>query len=284
MVATQYLMQFYDLHHYKQTEIEIDHANEKFKAVGKITTKAGWRELFGKEDADESGDPDDKSQSLPIVAQGDKVDALNNEINKKTTKAPKPFTLATILEAMVDIHKYVKNPEIKKILKDVKGIGTEATRSNILKDLTQSIIELRGKKEELYPSAKAIELFRILPAELKFPDTTAAWEMAFNDIVETNCNIQPFIDSQIRLITKLIDQYKGSIKVRDVCKTPSVPKVVPKNAETCPTCKKGKMVLRTGPKGDFYGCNNFPACRFTKPATDSPAKEKPKQRDPVPVM
>lgn len=272
MVAMQYIMQFYDLHNFKQTEIEIDHAGEKFNAVGKVTVKAGWRELFGKDDQDEK---DEDSQSLPVVAQGDKVNVVKNEINQKTTKPPKPFTLGSILEAMENIHKYVKNPEAKKILKDVKGIGTARTSGTILKDLTKDIIEVYGKKEELHPSPKAVALYRILPAELKYPDTTAVWEMSFNQIVETNSDIDPFIANQVKLITKLIDQYKGAIKPRVVKQAPAPDK----NAETCPECKKGKLVLRTGSKGNFYGCNNFPKCKFTKTATPAP-----KAKSDFPIM
>lgn len=274
LVAIAYVAQFLPMHEYKQTDIEIDQCGEKFKATGRITVKAGWRELFGKEDADDDSS-EDNNQVLPVLNIGDTLKVENNQIVEKTTSPPKPFTLGTIVKAMVNIDKYVTNKEIKKILKETQGIGTDATRANILKELIENLIEVRGKKEELYPTPKAQELYNILPDELKLPDTTALWEMTLNGITESNSDIQPFIDKQVSFVTGLIGEYKDQIKTvprpynnvtaGNNTKNKSKPaQQSDKKTKKCPKCKDGKLIERKGSNGVFYGCSNYPACKHSE--------------------
>ncbi len=60
------------------------------------------------------------------------LDCLKGELVEKMTQAPKHFTDATLLAAMTGISRYVKDPEIRKILKETDGLGTEATRAGSL--------------------------------------------------------------------------------------------------------------------------------------------------------
>jgi DNA topoisomerase-3 len=275
MVATMFIAQFMPEHEYKQTTIELCIADQTFKAVGKTTTNPGWRALFGKDDSDEeSNSNDETAQTLPELREDESLPLVSVDTITKKTAPPKPFTQITLIDAMVNIHKFVKDKNLQAILKETDGIGQESTRSSIIKELCENsssknikgevtkipaLLEERGKKAELYPSAKALKMYEMLPIEIKTPDTTALWEKEFNDIVTSNSDIEPFTRKINALVSGIVSQYRNLI-------TPKIikPKLeIPLTAKTCPKCKKGKMLLR-GKITKFYGCSTFPKCEHTE--------------------
>lgn len=248
LIAQAYIAQFYPIHVFNQTRAEIEHVNETFIANGRIIVTMGWKELYGGESKEEE---DEDNKTLPAMKKGDNAEFIGVTAEKKTTKPPTRFTSSTLLQAMKEIHKYVKNPELKKHLKDVSGIGTEATRASIIKELTvRSFIE--EKKKYLYPTEAAYLLIDALPEELTYPDSTAIWEIIFNRMVDGKAELNSFIDQQTNFITTLCQKAKEiPIKNYD------------SNAQLCPRCKKGVLKLRNGKNGAFWGCTRFPECRGT---------------------
>lgn len=248
LIAQAYIAQFYPVHVYNQTRAEIEHADETFIANGRVIVTMGWKELYGGESKE---DEDEDNKTLPAMKKGDTAEFIGVTAEKKTTKPPIRFTSSTLLQAMKEIHKYVKNPELKKHLKDVSGIGTEATRASIIKELTvRSFIE--EKKKYLYPTEAAYLLIDTLPEELTYPDSTAIWEIIFNRMVDGKAELNSFIDQQTNFITTLCQKAKEiPIKNYD------------SNAKLCPRCKKGVLKLRNGKNGAFWGCTRFPECRGT---------------------
>ena len=83
----------------------------------------------------EDNQEEQEEKSLPAVRKGDAVTAKDSKLDQRKTKPPSRFTSATLVQAMKEIHKYVKNEDLKKQLKDVSGIGTEATRATIIGEL-----------------------------------------------------------------------------------------------------------------------------------------------------
>lgn len=145
LIAQAYIAQFYPVHVYSQTKAEVRHVDECFTASGRIIRELGWKELYGS-DAEEKKEEDDGT--LPPMEKGDPVEYLQATAEKKSTRPPARFTAATLLAAMKEIHKYVKNPDLKKKLKDVSGIGTEATRATIIKELVQRGFLSEEKKKK----------------------------------------------------------------------------------------------------------------------------------------
>ena len=89
---------------------------------------------------------------------------MDKQIDKKATKPPSRFTAATLLQAMKEIHKFVKNEDLKKQLKAVSGIGTEATRATIIEELiSRGFMKETGKKKILTPTENAYLLVDALP-------------------------------------------------------------------------------------------------------------------------
>jgi DNA topoisomerase-3 len=248
LIAQAYVAQFYPIHVYNQTRAEIEHAGEDFIANGRVIVTMGWKEIYN---SDNKEDDDEDSKTLPDMKKGDKADFIDAIAEKKTTKPPPRFTSSTLLQAMKEIHKYVKNPELRKHLKDVSGIGTEATRASIIKELTARSF-LEEKKKYLYPTDSAYLLIDALPEELTYPDSTAIWEIIFNRMVDGTAQLTSFIEQQTKFITDLCLKAKEvPIENRD------------SNVKKCPRCKLGVLKMRNGKNGAFWGCSRYPECRGT---------------------
>ena len=248
LIAKNYAVQFYPVHVYDETVIEVSYKKEKFSARGKIVKEIGWRKFYV---AAKTKSDDEVAQTLPKVAKGDSVTYKNSELKKSTTEPPPRFTASSLVQGMKDIHKYVKNPEVQQQLKDVYGIGTEATRAQIIDDLiSRGFLSFKTKKT-LQPTEKAFMLIDLLPDEITFPDATAIWEDKLHSMSEGEGTIDEFLAGQVNFTKQL-------------CKKAVTAKIKPPEGVTiCPRCKSGVMVKRNGKNGEFWGCSNYPTCKMT---------------------
>jgi DNA topoisomerase-3 len=246
LIAQAYIAQFFPVHAYSQTKVAVRHAAENFTAGGRIVRELGWKELYGT-DADEKKEEDEGT--LPPMESGDKVDFVQAAAEKKSTRPPGRFTAATLLAAMKEIHKYVKNPELKKQLKDVSGIGTEATRATIITELlTRGFLREEKKKKFLVPTASAYLLIDALPEELTYPDSTALWENILRQMAEGSQSLEEFLRRQAEYTAEICAQATGL-------------RFALKGDYPCPRCGNGVLQPRNGKNGKFWGCSQHPACR-----------------------
>lgn len=249
LVAQAYLAQFYPIHEYDQTRMVIEAADETFIAHGKTVTVPGWKVLYQSDKHDEE---DEEKGTLPAVRKGDGVHYQNSQVDKKATKPPPRFTPSTLLAAMKEIYKYVKDESLKKKLKEVQGIGTEATRATIIQELIQrKFLTTEGKKKYLKPTDDAYLLVDSLPDEMLYPDETAVWEERLYQMSLGKDDLNHFLHDQLSFLDTLVTAAR---------------KVVMHLAgiKVCPVCGSA-MVKRHGKYGDFYGCSNYPSCRHTEP-------------------
>ncbi|MBB5337605.1 DNA topoisomerase 3 [Pectinatus brassicae] len=252
LIAQRYIAQFYPVHVYEQIKLTVKYAGENFQATGRVEKDLGWKILYVSENKkNEVNGDDDKLAILPAMEKNDSADFINAMLDQKATKPPTRFTPSTLLAGMKEIHKYVKNEDVKKKLKAIYGIGTEATRASIIDDLIRrKFLVTEGKKKYLIPTSMANMLVDALPDELLYPDFTAMWEDYLNTLANGDGSLDEFIAKQIGF-TRLLCQ-----KANDV--------VMPNDdGMLCPRCKKGVMIHRHGKNGDFWGCSNFPQCRMT---------------------
>ncbi len=254
LIARAYVAQFYPPYIYEQTKIEITAAGELFTASGRVECRAGWRELYRQEKQELSeADGDDAGGVFPPLAKGDTVHYRDLQIEPKMTKPPTRFTASTLLEAMKGIHRYVRDERLKKQLRAVAGIGTEATRATIIAELTaRKLMVAKGKKKYLYPTETAYLLIDALPTALTYPDETAKWEERLARIGTGEDTLEAFLRDQTEYVTDLVTMANDDIAHAA--------------ALSCPVCGKA-LRLRTGKFGSFYGCSGYPACRHTQPAT-----------------
>ncbi|RCY27431.1 DNA topoisomerase, partial [Escherichia coli] len=127
LVARQYLLQFYPPFEYNDSRVLLRIAGGLFQAKARRILKAGWKALLGVEEDDE-----EEAGTLPALRQGEELRCERGELLEKMTQAPKAFTDATLLAAMTGIARHVQDPEIRKILRETDGLGTEATRAGII--------------------------------------------------------------------------------------------------------------------------------------------------------
>ncbi|SNV01231.1 DNA topoisomerase 3 [Megamonas hypermegale] len=258
LIAQAYIAQFYSVHIYDQTKITVMYMNENFTASGRTVKQLGWKELYlqnanknNLNNSEEINGKEEENSSLPLMKKNDVVDYIDGKYEKKSTKPPTRFTSATLLAGMKEIHKYVKDVEVKKKLKDIYGIGTEATRASIIEDLIKrGFLQTEGKKKYLIPTQTAYMLIDVLPDEMTYPDSTAIWEDYLHSLSEGEGTVEKFLQMQANF-------------TKDLCLKANATVLVGQNEYKCPRCKRGILVKRNGKNGTFWGCSNFPTCRMT---------------------
>ena len=205
LVAKKYLAQFLPIHKFLSTKILISFADEKFSATGKNIVELGWKIIF-------KNSSDDNEQFLPKISETDHLKFVDAKILDKITKPPMRFTPSTLLQAMKEIFKFVRDDSLKKSLKDCSGIGTEATRAGIIEKLqSQNFLKLDNKF--LIPTEKAFHAVKILPPELIFPDLTAVWENQLENVANRKISLDSFYHSQLSALNKLKICRKIKIKL-----------------------------------------------------------------------
>lgn len=263
LIAQAYIAQFYPVHTYNQTKVDIEYKEEVFSASGRVELDLGWKALYtsaAKDKAEEAQDnpEEEESGSLPAMKKKDTVVYQKGDMSQKATKPPPRFTTASLLAAMKDIHKFVKDPEAKKQLKAVYGIGTEATRATIIDDLIRrKFMTQAGKKKYLQPTQSAYMLIDAMPDELSYPDFTAIWEDRLHSMAEGEGSLDEFIASQAEFTSRLCEKaYGARLEVAAMTEGGE-------SSHVCPRCKGGILVKRHGKNGDFWGCSAFPRCRMS---------------------
>lgn len=176
-----------------------------FRAVGRIPLKQGWKAAFGatepepetKRDAsrDKVGDHD-AEQMLPDLRNGELATLSRPKVEAKQTQPPPRYNEGTLVDAMQNAWRFVKDDALRERLKEAKGIGTPATRAEIIKGLKrQNLIATQGKL--VVPTPAGLQLFELLrgaaPA-LVDPGTTAIWEMRLDDVVMGKVDFRGVID------------------------------------------------------------------------------------------
>lgn len=300
LISQAYIAQFYGEHVYEQTKIIVDQCEEEFVANGRVVIEEGWKSLYKRQKSkvnSEGDEPDltddrgaesgpkkdaiEEADHLPAVKKNDAVEYTDSSIEAKQTKPPSRFTPSTLLQAMKEIHKFVKNEELKKQLKAVSGIGTEATRANIIDELiSRGFMKTSGKKQVLSPTDTGYLLVDALPDELLYPDETAIWEERLALMSEGEDTLESFLKDQIQFLQHLIDKLGFDKLISRDQMMPNVVRTISnqnarrpmdanqvnlKDLPECPSCKKGRLQQRSGKFGAFLGCTNYPSCRYTQP-------------------
>jgi len=214
-VARQYLAQFYPPYLYSETEVHILIEGGNFKTKAKQERSLGWKLLFGRNSdkqkqtgpsSEKSSDDDEESrQVLPPLVTGQQLHSGMGELVEKHTQAPKHFTDATLLGAMTGISRYVTDPEIRKILKDTDGLGTEATRAGIIELLfKRTFLSRQGKL--ILSTEVGQGLINSLPMSATTPDMTALWESNLDAICRKEAKYLSFMSPLIASLSELISQ------------------------------------------------------------------------------
>ena len=214
MVVRRFLAVLYPASQYEQVTMEAKAAGETFAASGKVIKSLGWREVYeGRADDDLEDDADDekklKDQRLPEMKTGTRLKILKTSLNTGKTKPPARFTEATLLAAMENPVKFMetRDKEAVKTLGETGGLGTVATRADIIEKLFHSFM-MEKKGNEIHITSKAKQLLELVPEDLKKPELTADWEMKLSQIAKGRIRQGDFLH-QIRDYTcEIVDEIK----------------------------------------------------------------------------
>ncbi|MCD0253109.1 DNA topoisomerase 3 [Xanthomonas campestris pv. campestris] len=248
LIASNFLAQFYPPEQYEQTTVALDIDGERFTASGKRVTSPGWTAIF-QEPSDEAEDEaeDDTKQSLPRMAKGDSLTNLGVRAAAKKTTPPPRFTEKLLLKAMANVHTYVTNPAAKARLKEGQGIGTPATRADVIEELKspkRGYLTAKGKQLISTPEARAI--VAALPSVATDAGFTGLTEQTLDAVAAGKVPAEVFMAKTVELVTTLVKAAAAT-----PLKLPAVPKI------PCPVCKEGELKRRKGAKGVFWGCTRY---------------------------
>lgn len=230
---------------YVQTTIEGKVENEMFIAKGKVISSKGWKKLYDKVTED-SIEEDIKEQVLPKINKGDKFTIENVSLVKGETKPPARFNEGTLLSAMENPHKYINvGKDAAKTLGETGGLGTVATRADIIEKLFNSFV-IEKKEKDIIPTSKGKQLIELVPNDLKSPLLTAKWERQLDEIAKGKINWNSFIREMKNYSVALVEDVKSANSkfVHDN-----------KTGKKCPNC--GKYLLEVkGKNGTMNVCQD----------------------------
>ena len=214
MVVRRFLAVLYPASQYEQVTMEAKVAGETFAASGKVIKSLGWKEVYedgADDDLEDEADDEKKlkDQRLPEMKTGTRLKILKTSLNTGKTKPPARFTEATLLAAMENPVKFMetRDKEAAKTLGETGGLGTVATRADIIEKLFHSFM-MEKKGNEIHITSKAKQLLELVPEDLKKPELTADWEMKLSQIAIGRIRQGDFLH-QIRDYTcEIVDEIK----------------------------------------------------------------------------
>ena len=259
LIRAHYLAQFLPHHEFDRTVAQLTCGGQSLVAVGKQIAVAGWRQVLAAPALDDTdGEDARRGQVLPALKAGDACQVGQVELKALKTLPPKPYTQGELIKAMKTVAKLVTDPRLKQKLKDTTGIGTEATRANIISGLLARGYLLR-KGRAIRASDAAFTLIDAVPAAIADPGTTAVWEQALDMIEAGQMALDTFIAKQSSWVAQLVQQYRGATLA---IKLPPGP--------NCPQCG-APMRQRSGKSGAFWSCSRYPDCKGAQPVEDAAA-------------
>lgn len=247
LVVKRFLAVLFPAFEYEQLTLWAKIGEEYFAARGKTIISLGWKEVYENRFEEEEAADELKEQILPRIEKGD---TLNMRLIVQTsgqTKPPARFNEATLLSAMENPTKYMetRDKKLADTLKSTGGLGTVATRADIIDKLFNSfLIEKRGK--DIHITSKGRQLLDLVPEELKSPSLTAEWEQKLEAIAAGKLKKEVFIGEMKRYTKEIVSEIKASNKKY---KHDNI------STKSCPDCGK-PMLEVNGKKGKMLVCQD----------------------------
>lgn len=208
MVVRRFLAVMYSAYEYEESVLAAEVEGEHFYARGTRPLHMGWKAVYENQSEDEE-EEELKRQNLPVMQKGQEFSISNIRLTEGKTKPPARFTEGTLIAAMENPVRYMEsgNKEMAKTLGETGGLGTVATRADIIEKLFSSFL-LEKKGEEIYTTAKARQLLELVPEDLRKPELTAEWEMKLSRIAEGKLSDRKFMNEIRIYATDLVKEIK----------------------------------------------------------------------------
>lgn len=253
LVVRRFLAVLYPPCEYEQTSIQVSVGGELFTARGRVMKNQGWRAVYqdqnGWEEPEDEGEDNGRAgdSQLPPLKKGDRLSLLRLTLTEGKTKPPAHFNEATLLSAMENPVAYVtsQDKEVAKTLHETGGLGTVATRADIIEKLFSGfLLEKRGK--DIFLTSKAVQLLSLVPEDLKKPELTADWEMKLSRIAKGELKRREFMKEIRSYAGELTEEIKGGtgqFRHDNLTNT------------KCPVCGK-RMLLVKGKNSQMLVCQD----------------------------
>lgn len=232
---------------YDQTTVELSVEGERFVAKGKVVKELGWKAVYENSSIEDEDEADLAGQSLPEVKKGESVEKLNVSITKGQTTPPALFTEATLLSAMENPVQYLENKDksMVKVLGETGGLGTVATRADIIDKLFRTFL-LEKKGKDIVITSKGKQLLELVPKDLKKPELTAQIEMKLSKIGNGSMKREMFMKEMEQYTRELVSEIKigqGTFRHDNLTNT------------KCPNCGK-RMLAVNGKNSKLLVCQD----------------------------
>ena len=242
---------------YEEVKLIMTIGGETFTAKGKRIIETGWKAAYDRSFSLDEEESDEADQNLPELQQGQKLKVESVALKPGKTSPPARYTEATLLSAMEHPAGQVSDKALSKILEETSGLGTPATRAEIIEKLFSTFyVERRGK--DLVPTSKGVQLIGLVPEELRSAEMTARWEDQLSAIAKGKASDKAFVDEMRKYATQLVAEVKASdatYRHDNQTRTP------------CPDC--GKFLLRVkGKRGEMLVCPDR-ACGYRRSVTQT---------------
>lgn len=230
---------------YEEVRLSLEVDGETFTARGKVMVEPGWRAAYDRSfsDLDQEEDEDEREQALPVLREGERFPVGEVRLRPGQTAPPARYTEATLLTAMEHPGSQVEDREESRILEETGGLGTPATRADIIEKLFSSFyVERRGK--EIVPTSKGVQVVKLAPADLRSAALTARWEGRLGAIAQGKEREAHFVEEMRQYASHLVSEVKASEASYTHDNQTRTP---------CPDC--GKYLLRVKTKrGEMLVC------------------------------
>lgn len=242
---------------YDETTVTVEIKGLPFTSKGRIVLDQGWRKL--EYPANKKIDKVEDNE-LPLLQKNETVETAL-KTSEGFTSPPKLYTEGTLITAMKTCGKDLENVEEKEILKATEGIGTEATRANVLETLKkQHYIDVQKNNVTVTPKGKIL-CQAVENTLLSSPEMTAKWETYLKKIKKEEGTQEAFLATIQKFIHHTLDSSGKIIENSDWSPTIKSMNHTHKTVGKCPICEQ--MIID---KGNFYGCSGYSnGCTFTLP-------------------
>ena len=203
LVAGRLLCATGEKHLYETVKAELTCGGSVFKASGKSVLRNGWKdfeEAF-KKSFKTTEEKDAEEKKLPELREGMTFDGVQTKISEHYTTPPKHFTEDSLLSAMERAGSEDMGDDVER-----KGLGTPATRADIIEKLVRDGFVKREKKQ-IIPTEDGMKLITVLPDVVKAPKLTADWENALTLVAKGEMDRDEFMADIVTMVEELIQTY-----------------------------------------------------------------------------
>ncbi|MFU0828459.1 MAG: DNA topoisomerase 3 [Lachnoclostridium sp.] len=206
LVVRRFLAVLYPPFEYEEVSVVVEIEKEEFTAKGKRVKSLGYKEVYENRD-------DEEQAQIPNVEKGQVLKGMEFIITEGKTTPPAPFNEATLLSAMENPVHFLENKskDVVKTLGETGGLGTVATRADIIEKLFHTfLIEKRGK--DIYITSKGRQLLELVPEDLKKPELTAKLEMKLSQIAQGKLKKQDLMEEMVSYTKNIVAEIKEDDK------------------------------------------------------------------------